>query len=149
MKRFAFKLERILELRSFVERQTEMALAEKAAVCTRLELSLQANAKASFEASRRRFRPGSVAADHRAEELYSQRLGKERDRIQKAMALAEAERDTARKAYIKASMDRKIVDKLKDKKAADYYKNLYREESKVMDDFASSANTRNSMADRG
>lgn len=149
MKRFSFSLEKILELRDWKERQAEMLLAEKAAICSRLDLSLKDNAKASLEASRKRFRPGSISADHRAEELYALRLLKEKEKLLKAIALAEIEREQVRSIYIKASMEKKIVQKLKEKKEAEYKKNLKREEEKIMDEFASSANIRNSMTDRG
>jgi len=147
MKRFAFRLERVLELRDYAERQAEAVLAERSAVCARLGLALEENAKATVVASRERFRPGSGAADHRAGELYALRLAKERERLMKDLALAETERETARLGYVEASKAREIVQKLRDRKEAEYYKAITREETKLMDDLASGVRSRLAMAD--
>ena len=142
MKAFAFKLERVLELRGYAERVAEASLGEKAAVCSRLGLALEENAKASLVAAKERFRPGSTSSDHRAGELYALRVFNERERIMKALAFAESERETARLAYVQASMAREAVSKLREREAETYYKAVSREEVKIMDDLASGARAR-------
>ncbi len=142
MRRFAFRLERVLELRDYAERQAKAALGEKSAACSRLGLALEENAKATASAARERFRPGSGSADHRAAELYSLRLGQARERLMRELALAEAERETARLAYVEASKAREIVQKLRDRKEAEYYRLVAREETKIMDDLASGVRAR-------
>ncbi|MBU0928895.1 MAG: flagellar export protein FliJ [Spirochaetes bacterium] len=142
MKRFSFGLEKVLELRDYAKRVAEARLAEKSAACERLALSLEANAGATLAASRERFRPGTGAADHRASELYAVRLSQERDRLMKAAAMAEAQRETSRLAYVEASKSREIVSKLREREEAAYYKAVGREETKSMDDLASGAHSR-------
>lgn len=142
MKRFAFKLESVLSLRKYTENQAKARLGEKAAVCTRLGLSLEANARATLDAARERFRPGGNASDHRAGELYSVRLTKERERLIKDLTMAEAEREHARLAYVEASKAKELIDTLREREATDYYKNVSREETKTMDDLASGAHMR-------
>lgn len=142
MRRFVFGLRHVLEVRDYAEQVAEAKLLGKSAACAKLGLSLEDNARATLAASRERFRPGSGAADHRAVELYSVRLGAERERLLKALALAEVEREEARKAYIVASTAKKLVEKLREREEAAYYKAVAREENKTMDDLAAGAHTR-------
>ena len=142
MRRFAFGLQQVLEVRDYAEQAAEARLLGKSAVCAKLGLLLEENARATLAASRERFRPGNGAADHRAVELYSVRLGAERERLVKALALAELEREEARKAYVVASTAKKLVEKLREREEAAYYKAVSREETKTMDDLAAGAHTR-------
>lgn len=142
MRRFAFRLERVLELREYDEKRAEAALGEKTAACSRLTLALEANARASVEAARERFRPGSDASDHRAGELYAVRLSQERERLLKALAAAELEREKARADYLEATKARRLVTKLREREEAVYYKAVAREETKMMDDLAAGAHAR-------
>lgn len=142
MKRFAFRLERVLELRSYAVTVAEAKLGEKSAVCDRLNLSLEANARATLDAARERFRPGGNAADHRAGELYSVRLNQERERLMKSLAYAETERETARLEYVKVRQSKELVAKLREREESAYYKAVSREETKTMDDLANGAHAR-------
>lgn len=142
MKRFAFGLERVLELREFGKKLAEAELTEKSGACARLEMGLDDNAKAAASVALERFRPGSGAADHRAAELYSWRLAAERERLLKAKAAAEIEREKARLAYVEASQKAELVSKLKAREEASYYKAVSVEETKIMDDLASGARAR-------
>jgi len=142
MRRFAFGLQHVLEVRNYAEQAAEARLLGKSAACAKLGLVLEENARATLAASRERFRPGSGAADHRAAELYAVRLGAERERLLKALALAEAEREEARKAYVVASVAKKLVEKLREREETDYYKAVSREETKTMDDLAAGAHRR-------
>lgn len=142
MRRFNFGLERVLEVRAYKERLAEAALAEKSGVCAVLQLKLNENAKATLVAGRERSRPGGNAADYRAGELYAVRLSRERDRLMKALALAESERETARLAFVEASTSRQVVTKLREREEAAYYKLVSREEIKMMDELASGARMR-------
>lgn len=142
MRRFNFGLERVLEVRAYKERLAEAALAEKSGVCAVLQLKLEENARATLVAGRERCRPGGNAADYRAGELYAVRLSQERDRLMKALALAETERETARLAFVEASTSRQVVTKLREREEAAYYKLVSREEIKMMDELASGARMR-------
>ncbi len=137
MKRFAFRLERVLELRAFVERQAELKLAEKAGVCALLDLKLQQNAEATHAAGRERFRPGGTVADYRSVEHYTLRLKQERDKLIKALALAEAEREQARLVYLEANKKKEVLLKLKEREESIWYKAALLEETKTLDDLGS------------
>lgn len=136
MKRFAFKLEKLLELRSFYERRAELVLAEKAGKCALIRNRLAEVAEAKVKTSREMFAPGRDFADFRASELYLIRLDKERDSLLEALVLAELELEAARKVYIEKHRDREAITKLKERRQADYYRAALREETKTLDDIA-------------
>lgn len=136
MKRFSFGLQKILELREYRERIAKAVVAEKAGKCTILELELEGNARKTLIAGRERFRRGGNVSDYLASEHYSLRLGVERERLMKVLAMAETEREQARLAYIEASKNKELITKLKEHEEAGYYKAALREETKTMDDIA-------------
>ncbi len=139
MKRFSFGLEKILELREYRERIAKAVMAEKAGRCTILELELEENARRTVVTGRERFRRGGNVSDYLAGEHYALRLGAERERLMKVLALAEAEREQARLAYIEASKSKELITKLKEREEAGYYKAAARDETKSMDDIAAIA----------
>jgi len=74
--------------------------------------------------------------------LYSWRLSAERERLFKALAFAEAEREKARLVYVDASKSKELVAKLREREETAYYKALMREETNIMDDLAAGAHAR-------
>ncbi len=142
MKRFLFGLQEVLELRNFTLKSAEAKLAAKSGACARIKLNLEENGKATLAASKERFRLGGGASDYRAGELYSLRLSTEREKLFKALAFAESERETARLAYIEASKSKELVAKLREREETAYYKAVSREEVNTMDDLAAGAHSR-------
>ncbi|HPE35962.1 MAG TPA: flagellar export protein FliJ [Spirochaetales bacterium] len=142
MRCFHFRLDRVLEVREFAEKAAEAELAKKSGAVALLELELEENAKASFDAARSRFRKGGNAQDFLAGERYAVRLAQRRDGLMKGLAMAEAQRDRAREAYVEASRARELITKLRERAEADYYKAAGREETKVLDDLAAMARQR-------
>jgi flagellar export protein FliJ len=142
MKRFLFGLQEVLELRMFTLKSAEARLAEKSGACARIRLGLEENAMHTLAAAKERFRMGDGAAEYRAGELYSWRLSAERERLFKALALAEAEREKARLVYVDASKSKELVAKLREREEKAYYKALMREETNIMDDLAAGAHAR-------
>lgn len=134
MKRFAFKLEKLLELRAFYERRAELVLAEKAGKCALLRKRLLEVAESRARTGREMFAPGRDLADFRASELYILRLDRERDSLLEALALAELELEAARKVYVEKHRDREAIAKLKERRQAEYYRAAEREETKTLDD---------------
>lgn len=142
MKRFAFRLERVLEVRTNEERIAEGKLAARAAVCTRLQMALEANARATVAANHERFRKGGTASDFLAGEHFMVRLSAEKEKLLRDLALAEAEREQARLSYVEASKKRELVTKLREREEAAYYRAVNLEEVKTLDDLASGAQVR-------
>lgn len=136
MKRFRFRLEKVLEVREYYERIAEMKLAAAAGTCALLERNLAENARATRDAAHQRFGAGRELPDMRSAELYARRLSDERERLLKALAFAEADRETARQGYVAASRETKLITKLRERSEAEYYRNAVREETKTLDDLS-------------
>lgn len=149
MRRFKFRLAPLLELRDYKEREAEAELARKSGAVALLEAGLKENAGLSLEAAKARFRRGARAEDCIAAERYAWRLSAERDRLMKALAAAEFEREKARAAYIEASKEKETLEKLKERAEAAYYKAAGIEEVKFLDDLGAIAAARRSRAREG
>ena len=136
MKRFRFRLAQLLELRAFTERRAELVFAEKAGACALLETRISENVERRARTSREMFAGGREIADFLASELYIRRLDAERERLTRELALAEIAREAARTEYLKKRRDREAVDKLRERREAEYYRLAEREETKALDDQA-------------
>lgn len=142
MRRFRFRLESVLEVRAYALEAAKARLAEKVGACAILELRLEENARLSLDAARSRFRKGGATADFQSGERYALRLAQERERLMKGLAMAEAERDLARDAYIEASKAKELIQKLRERAEAEYYQLAKREEYKALDDIAANGRAR-------
>jgi flagellar protein FliJ len=136
VRRFRFNLEKLLELRAFHERKAEMVLAEKAGRCALLDSELREVAKAKSRTGRDMFGRGRDIEDSRAAQLYLVRLERDRDALIKDLALAETEREGAREAYVERRKSRESIEKIKERRQAEYYRLAEREETKALDDLA-------------
>ncbi len=136
MRRFRFNLEKLLELRAFHERKAEMVLAEKAGRCALLDADLREVAHARNRTGREMFGSGRDLSDYRAAGLYLIRLDRDRDRLTKELASAELEREQARTAYVVKHTARESIEKIKERRQAEYYRLAEREETKALDDLA-------------
>jgi len=145
VRRFQFKLQGVLTVREYTLEQAKARLAEKSGACAILELRLEENAGLTLDAARTRFRKGGSTSDFQAGERYARRLEQERERLMKALAMAEAERERARAAYVEASKAKELIQKLKERSEAEYYKTARLEEFKALDDMAAMARARASV----
>jgi flagellar protein FliJ len=136
VRRFRFKLEKLLELRGFYERKAELVLAEKAGRCNLLGNKLRETAEARARTGREMFSSGRMLADYRAAELYIVRLDRDRDRLIGELAAAELEREQARLEYVEKRKGREVLDKIKERRQGEYYRLAEREEIKALDDIA-------------
>jgi flagellar FliJ protein len=134
VRRFKFNLEKLLELRAFHERKAELVLAEKAGRCALLDAKLREVAESRFRTTREMFAKGRDLEDFRASGLYIVRLDRERDRLLEELARAELEREEARKVYVEKRAARESIDKLRERRQAEYYRLAEREETKALDD---------------
>jgi flagellar export protein FliJ len=82
------------------------------------------------------FASGRELSDYRAAELYIVRLERDRDRLEKELALAELEREEARVVYVDRHKAREAIEKLKERRQSEYYRLAEREETKALDDLA-------------
>jgi flagellar FliJ protein len=136
VRRFRFRLDRLLELRSFKERRAELVLAERAGLCALLEARIAENLERRARNSRDMFAPGRELSDYRAAELYQRRLEAERERLSRELVVAELAREAAKAEYLAKRRDREVVDKLRERKETEYYRLAELEETKELDDLA-------------
>jgi flagellar FliJ protein len=134
VKRFNFSLDKVLELRKYREEEAEIELGRAVGELVALEQRLKRLAEDRLLAAAGRFSPGNAASDIRSYELYILRLDKTKEELLEAAAKAEQKVEEARGNYLEASRERKIMDKLKEKRAAEYRRELLAGETKTLDD---------------
>jgi flagellar FliJ protein len=141
MRRFRFRLEKLLELRRHTERQWEIKLAEITGICFLIENRI-GEIKVEIDSKRgERFRE-TARMDYNSllvSELYVRRLGIELAEKTEELVKKKAEREEIKNVYLEHSKKRKVLDKLKERRESEYYKDQKREEFKVMDDLNSSS----------
>lgn len=143
MRRFRFRLEKFLDLRRWKEREREIALAKVLGEVLLLEKRIAEIAEeiaASLFGEFRRDNRIDIEAMARRE-LYAARLSQERKRKREALTVKNRELEEARARYLEASRERKVLDKLRERREAEYYERAIDEEFKEIDDM----NTASSM----
>jgi flagellar FliJ protein len=141
MKRFQFRLERFLDLRRWKEREWEIALAKILGECLLLENRIT-EIGTEIGASRLAVFTDGARVDVQAmarRELYVLRLAQERERAQVRLVEKRKEMEKVRAKYLEASKERKVLDKLKERRAGEYYDRQRDEEFKTVDDLNTSA----------
>ncbi len=138
MRRFRFNLERILSIRSYREQRAEIALAEITGTCVRIRRSIEEKnrekAKAHVECYASGLSPAGLAAYQR----YTARLDYEIKRHEEELGKAEEERSRRQREYLEVSKERKVLDKLRERREAEYLKSQRLDEIEKIDDINSS-----------
>ncbi len=80
-------------------------------------------------------------------ERYVQRLAAERERKTVELAVRKREMEEVRVHYLQAARDRKVLDKLKERRAGEYYERQRDEEYKTIDDLNTAAQSRGRVQD--
>jgi flagellar FliJ protein len=144
MRRFHFNLEKVLEFRKYRERETEIELGRAIAALTIIRNSLKENAANHNQAAEERFTQTDIR-DIQYYDLYVQRLEIEKEKLLREAAQAALVIEEKRAVYLEASRDRKVLDKLREKREKEYRKTMLAEETKELDDIASLALARNRL----
>ncbi len=136
MKRFNFRLEKLLNLRAFYEHQAELELAYAVAHKDSIDIALKNIAKLKIETGRK-FNTDNSVLDmnylHSAQN-YMIRLDKEKEELLSKLVLADAAVNEKRSIYIEAASKRKVISKLKEKKIAVWRKENIKAEDELIDD---------------
>jgi flagellar FliJ protein len=137
-------MERMLEIRRYREREKELELAAATARCLELQNRIRdCQAGMTGELRRRGGVRGSLdLADLQAGELYRRRLAAETRLARETLKRREQERSAAQEAYMVASRDRKVLERLRERREKEYYREARREEFKEMDDISQAARAR-------
>jgi flagellar FliJ protein len=136
VRRFNFKLEKILKLRENREREAELELGKAVGVLSALELRIKNIALEKMQAAEHRFSGGNDFYTIRSYDLYILRLDQTKDALLEAAARAELEVEKARAIYLEASRDRKVISKLKERQEKEYRRAMNLEEIKLIDDLS-------------
>ncbi|MDR1900750.1 MAG: flagellar export protein FliJ [Treponema sp.] len=142
MKRFKFNLEKILELRKYRERETEIDLGRAVGALSLIEKSIAAVASESYQARENRYSLQYSIKELITYDLYITRLDKARDKLLLDAAKAEQKVEEKRGIYLEASRDRKVIDKIREKREIEYRRDVFSEETKILDDIANGSKAR-------
>ncbi|MFP3088780.1 flagellar export protein FliJ [Treponema sp. TIM-1] len=146
MKRFRFKLEKALDLRLHRERETKIALGKAVGTLSFIEHNLEALARERLNAGEERFSPAYGTADILVHDLYIRRLEETQDRLLQEATAAELKVEEARDEYLEASRDRKVLDKIREKRWQEYKKAREDEAIKNLDDISGGVSARKMTA---
>jgi flagellar FliJ protein len=147
MKRFTFGLEKVLELRKYREQEAKIALGRAVSELTGIENQLKELALLRVKTVAERLSslpsdspPAFSAGYYRNYDFYLQRLDHKKEELLEAAAKAQLKVEEERNAFLEASQARKTLDKLKEKRAAEYRRAVFAEETNILDDAAGRRN---------
>lgn len=146
MKRFKFRLEELLRIRRYHERTWEIKLAEVVGHCVRIEgvlKELDAERIANSSCSVDGFIYG--LSDLYARNEYLRRIDSETKTAKTELEKKLKEREEVNREYLVASKNRKILEKLEERKAEEYYKIQLKEEGKALDEVGSQMKIRSAI----
>jgi flagellar FliJ protein len=140
VKRFRFRLERLLELRAHREREALYRLAEATGHCVRLARRIQETV--SLRGPAFRSAPGGAGTLDLGLFAYRERylawLEATRRRLSEELARREKQRLEVQASYLQAAREHKVLEKLKERRAAEHRRQARIEEFNVLDDVAAS-----------
>lgn len=134
MKKFQFRLQKLLDLRTFREKEAETALGRAIAARDAIALRLMEIGQQELKTRRSLESSQKTAQDFALHENYLERLHNEREQQQKALVEAELVIEKMRAVYIKAHQNRLIVTKLREKKFDRWKADFYKQQDAVLDD---------------
>ena len=140
MRRFRFRLQRLLELRARREREALYRLAEATGHCVRLARRIQELAAERGPAYRSA--PAGLGSLDLGLFAYRERylawLESSRQRLAEELARREKERLAVQAEYLEAAREHKVLEKLKERRAAEHRRRARIEEFNVQDEVAAS-----------
>jgi flagellar FliJ protein len=136
---FRFRLERVRELREHAEDRAREELASSLGAQLRGQAMLQAATEAvqgAHVATREGAQAAMSAADLYSQQLYVERLERQRADAELALERASAEVDARRGALVEASRDREALERLKQRKRMEHTAYVQRLEGAFLDEIA-------------
>lgn len=138
MKKYKFNLETVLSIRENIEKEWEakLGLANK-------EVQLVKNRISDIESKLNSSRLSSVdISQMQVKCIYEDRLLFQKKREESLLKEKEIERDRVKEVYLQKSMERKVIDKLKDNSLKKYKKESLKEETMFIDEINNSSKIR-------
>jgi len=121
MKRFSFRLEKVMQLRKFKEDECKLALGQAISILNKIENDIKMTAVKRHNATEQRFNEGQDMASW---DNYILRLEQEAEKLANQAAQAELVVEEKRALYIEAQKDLKAIEKLKEKRKKEYRKEM-------------------------
>jgi flagellar FliJ protein len=132
VKRFQFSLEQVLNLRAHDEREWELKLAAANAECQKVINRIR-DTEGEFSRSLD-LDCGADLYQLKVRSAWQERLKGEKAKLRDILARKEKERDKVRESWLEASKKRKVLDKLKEKREAEYKAHANKKAIKTLDD---------------
>ena len=137
MKRFRFRLERLLSLRRHRETEWEQRLAEATGRVVTVQREIGDRVAEKARALRDQYQGGIDVRRLLSTNEYMRRMDHEIEKEEALLVRFRREREALQEKYLEASRDRKVLERLKDRRAAEYAKLQRVEETKQLDDITS------------
>ena len=134
MKKFQFTLQKLLDIRTFREKEAETNLGRAVAAREAIILRLAEIAQEEAKTLRSLWGRLTTAAELNLHENYLERLRIEREKQEKALLEAEFIVEKMRKLYIKAHQERLIVSKLRERKEVEWKAEGLKQQDAILDD---------------
>ena len=134
MKKFQCTLQKLLDLRTFREKEAETNLGRAVAAREAIILRLAEIAQEEAKTLRSLWGRLTTAAELNLHENYLERLRIEREKQEKALLEAEFIVEKMRKLYIKAHQERLIVSKLRERKEVEWKAEGLKQQDAILDD---------------
>ena len=140
MKRFQFRLQNVLNYREKIERQHELVFARAVQTVQAQQRQLMSLYELTSEAMEDMRRQGSDKVDVvalRQERLYLTSVRRKIAEAIKRLRVLEHELERARRSFIDARKDRRVLELLRQKRRTEYQYEADRQEQKELDEVGS------------
>ena len=131
MKKFNFRLEKVLQLRKFREEECKIALGQAISFLNVIDNKIRETAVKHHQAALNRFENPAEMASW---DLYILRLEHEARQLAEQAAQAELVVEEKRALYMEASRELKAMEKLREKRKEEYHKEMEKYEMKEIDE---------------
>ena len=138
MKEFAFRMEKLLEIRKFKEREISLELAEVTGRVISKENEIKRFGAMRKQILKNRFNyaDNNLSADSMFHDSQFSAVREKIKQLTEELGEIEKERDKVRERYIEALKDKNVLEKLKEKKMAEHRKREMGKEEKALDDIS-------------
>jgi flagellar FliJ protein len=137
MKRFAFQFEKLLRVREFAENTAKEELGRRIGALNEIESRIAENELRRTGAAEKRFAKDNSILDMDTYTFYIMRLDNEKIKLLEDAEEQNKKVEEARARYIEASREKKIIDKLKEKRLKEYKKETQKSEEAETDALSS------------
>ncbi len=140
MRSFAFKLEKLLEIRGYKEKEKALELAEVTGRYIQIVNNIEDLGKKKKQIMESRF---SNAGNNVYSIIYDESLISAIDRkisdLEKKLIPINIERENKRAEYVEALKNKRVIEKLKEKKAYEHKRKELSRDSRTLDDIVNSS----------